>query len=478
MGKLTAQIDQSQVLEAYNTGICLISQIAGLDQTIQNCYTNLINISSLSSSAATAAIDLGQHSLALEWLEQAHDRALADKFVQVSKALESAESITYTQDTSLSTKVSIRNETHTHIKLAQKWEQLLVRVCSITQFEDFLLPASYSTLIKNLPTSGHIVVVNIHKDHSDALILTSGNKNPLYIALSQFSYRIADNLHHDLKVLLHDSRIWIQDHWGSISSCGSHCYKGGGAADIYFISLTKPLSNLPHIWWCVTGPLAFLSIHTAEIYTLSESTPRICNKLSDFFVSSYIPNVSSLVKRTQKSDKINQEKVGMLIISQPETPKLHPTPETTWEVQVLQQLLSKFKIKHLSLESGDATISRMSSAAFILPVMLLKIPLNPSKVISHQLSKKKLAEADLEFLSACQTSTGDENFLKKLFIWLEEWSGGNYDGYGPKLAEAYYKNLLSHNPLYETGSKTLNSDGAAQALHDAIQKMRQILGDS
>ncbi|PPQ94866.1 hypothetical protein CVT25_007240, partial [Psilocybe cyanescens] len=538
--KSTMQIDQSQLLEAYNTAICLISQVADLDQTIKSRFTKLINISLLSTCAAAAAISFGQHSMALEWLEQgrclvwrqindlrtpvddlyAYDRALADKIVQVSKDLESAGSRAelniYTEDISLLTKISIQNEAHTHIKLAQEWEQLLTTVRSKPQFTHFLLPPSCSTLLKDLPKSGHVVVINSYGNHSDALILTSGKKNPLHIVLPQFTIRIADKLHHDLKVILHDSRVWMQEDWDTVSSRGSRRCKEGGITDILQqlwssvvkpilngLGYSKPLSNLPRIWWCVTGPLAFLPIHAAGIYKLSGSTAGICNKLSDFAVSSYIPNVSSLIKKTHNSHNINQEKVGLLMISQPDTPKLHPIPGTTQEVQMIQQLLSKFKIKHLCLESGDATVSRVNDEMDVFSCIHLAChaaqdTTNPlqsgfylydGRLDLSSIIRKNLAGADLAFLSACQTSTGDEKLSEEAVHLAGGMLAAGYQGvvatmwsikdsYGPKLAEAFYKNLLIPKAEDETDSKRLSSDGAAQALHDATQEMRQILGDS
>jgi len=96
-------------------------------------------------------------------------------------------------------KISIQDEAYTHIKLAKEWDQLLTKVRAIPTFEDFLRPASCSTLLKHLPDSGPVVVINIYEDRSDALALLSGAEKPLYIALPEFSYKEADILCHDLK---------------------------------------------------------------------------------------------------------------------------------------------------------------------------------------------------------------------------------------------------------------------------------------
>jgi tetratricopeptide (TPR) repeat protein len=65
-----AQHSSYDPLEAYNTAIQLVSQVAGLEQTIRKRHTNLLNISDLVSSAVSCAFKFQRFDLALEWLEQ------------------------------------------------------------------------------------------------------------------------------------------------------------------------------------------------------------------------------------------------------------------------------------------------------------------------------------------------------------------------------------------------------------------------
>jgi hypothetical protein len=187
---------QSQSLEAYNTAIQLVSQVAGLEQTIQKRHTNLLDISDLATSAAACAFKFGRPELALEWLEQgrcliwsqlnnlrspldtlfAHNPEIAHDMLRVSRALENAGSrgdlVAPSQvEATMEHKMSIQDEANTHVKLAQKWNELLTKIRTIPKFEDFLQPPSCSNLLKNLPDSGPVVVINVHKDSCDALAL-------------------------------------------------------------------------------------------------------------------------------------------------------------------------------------------------------------------------------------------------------------------------------------------------------------------
>jgi hypothetical protein len=239
-----------------------------LEQTIQKRYTNLTDISELSANAAATAFHFGKYDLALEWLEQGrclvwrqlndlrtplddlhmHHPALADDLLRVSRALESAgsraETAAFTAETSMIEKMSIQGKANTHIKLAKEWDQLLIKVRAIPTFEDFLRPASCSTLLKHLPDSGPVVVINIHKDRSDALALLSGAENPLHIALHEFSYERADKLHCDLKDHLFNYGVQIRD--SKLGTRGLHYKSPAVIKDILgqlWTFVVKPILN-------------------------------------------------------------------------------------------------------------------------------------------------------------------------------------------------------------------------------------------
>jgi hypothetical protein len=257
-----------QLLEAYRTAIYLISLVAGLEQTIQKRHTNLIYFPQLSGSAAATAISYGEHDLALEWLEQGrclvwrqlndlrtplddlhmHNPALADDFLRVSRALENAgsqaEMAPFTAETSMMEKMSIQDKANSHIKLAKEWEKLLTNVRTIPTFEDFLRPVSCSTLLKNIPDFGPVVVINIYENRSDALVLLSGAEKPLHIPLHEFSYKKAHKLCHELKNYLFNCRVRMR---GSEPNTHGLHYKGPAIIkDILaqlWIFLVKPILN-------------------------------------------------------------------------------------------------------------------------------------------------------------------------------------------------------------------------------------------
>jgi len=224
-----------QSLTAYAIVIDLISQIAGMDRTIQQRHTHLIEISSLTTCAASAAFTLGEVEKALEWLEQgrclvwsqlnqlrtsldhlrAHNEHLAQRFSDISRALEASGSRGGLEgigtDSSPSQKIILQNEAHLHLKLSREWAELLENIRSIPQFHDFLRPLQASCLLQNLPPHGAVILINVHESRCDALALISGFDAPIHIPLDEFTHKEASELSEHLRHSLSSHRVGMRD---------------------------------------------------------------------------------------------------------------------------------------------------------------------------------------------------------------------------------------------------------------------------
>src|SRR6266498_4587948 len=101
----------------------------------------------------------------------------------------------------------------------------------------------------------------------------------------------------------------------------------------YFIQIRDSAEKLPRIWWCPTGPLAFLPIHAAGIYVDGKGVPA--QHLSEFAVSSYIPNVN--VFEASNSVKNSRDApTGLLMVSQRHTPDKSAIPFARDEVEKIK----------------------------------------------------------------------------------------------------------------------------------------------
>jgi tetratricopeptide (TPR) repeat protein len=226
-------IDPQQTLDGLGMSIELLSQVAGLEQTIEERYTNIVKTKNLSPTAAAIAIANGKCGLALEWLEQSrclvwnqvntlrapidelhsYDEDLANDLLRVSRALEVAGSRQTSSiiDATIAERVSTQSQVNSHLKHSREWEQLLKKIRKIPQFQDFLRPPRAPSLLKNLPKTGFVVVINVFKERCNALALVSGLDAPQHIALPDFSYERAENFRQRLKQYLIINHVRMRD---------------------------------------------------------------------------------------------------------------------------------------------------------------------------------------------------------------------------------------------------------------------------
>jgi len=223
-----------QTLTAYGVVLDLIARIAGLDRTIQQRHTDLIDISSLTTSAASAAFSFGDVEKALEWLEQgrclvwsqldqlrtplddlrAHDENLGQRFSDISSALEVSGSRRGPEglsgDASLSQKISLQDEAHLHIKLSRQYSELLDEIRRIPKFHDFLRAPRASDLLTRLPPNAIVILVNVHEDRCDALAIISGVGAPMHIPLD-FTHKEASELRERLRLFLSSHGVRMRE---------------------------------------------------------------------------------------------------------------------------------------------------------------------------------------------------------------------------------------------------------------------------
>jgi intracellular sulfur oxidation DsrE/DsrF family protein len=113
------------------------------------------------------------------------------------------------------------------------------------------------------------------------------------------------------------------------------------------------ISDRPRIWWCPTGPLAFLPLHAAGIYG-SARQPGSCISVMDFVVSSYTPTVRSLHDKFIASSN-SSKCTNLLLINQPhwgDDSSLRSTGKETRDIEVLMEGTA---VDVLLLDQSEAT---------------------------------------------------------------------------------------------------------------------------
>ncbi|KIM86377.1 hypothetical protein PILCRDRAFT_816309, partial [Piloderma croceum F 1598] len=500
------------ILEAYATAFELLLRMSWLGLSISSRHRELINARTLACDAAATAISEKHLYMALEWLEQgrsvlwgqilhlrtpldglhATDPELAAKLASVARALESGSSQAFFAGGD--NEVSPEQAAQKHRRLADEWETVVEHVRKLPHFERFLLPKQYSEL-RDAARNGPVVVLNASQYGCDALIIAS----PLqlrHVRLDKLTYEHA----HSLRQLLYsalDSQQ-LRDERRMRRSLAGHLDRDATFRDVLgqlWEMVVKPVlgcfephqleGNL-HIRWCPTGPLAFLPIHAAGIYNADGT---VSHSLADVVISSYTPSLSALLNSSgrQVSEKSSWE---LLVVSQENSPGVHPLPGTTKELQYIHDRASDLKLSYHSLQGQEATVSQVLSAMKKYPwvhfachgIQDTADPMNSGLRLSDgllQLSdiiKEPLPNAEFAFLSACQTATGDESRPEEaihlgagmLLAGYRSVIGTMWsiqDNIAPLVADEVYAQIL--------GDGKPNSAKAAQALQTAVRGLRE-----
>ncbi|KAI9566382.1 hypothetical protein HD554DRAFT_1189286 [Boletus coccyginus] len=117
--------------------------------------------------------------------------------------------------------------------------------------------------------------------------------------------------------------------------------------------------DLSRIFWCPTGPFAFLPIHAAGFYGTQHSLPG--HNISDFVVSSYVPTLAILAPspnpRVEPSGNLR-----LLAIRQPPSDGQLHLPAVATELGHAREAIKNSPSAHITLlESSDGTVEEVLS---------------------------------------------------------------------------------------------------------------------
>lgn len=207
----------------------------------------------------------------------------------------------------------------------------------------------------------------------------------------------------------------------------------------------------------------------------------------DYVVSSYTPTLSALLPSSHKSGAFT----GILAVGQTSTLGMPSLPGTAAELDRIHDRFQELPFIRLDGENAtpDAVLAEMETSSWAHFACHANQDLgNPTKSAFHlhggtldlaTIAGKHLKHAELAFLSACQTATGDKvlsdeavhlaaGMLTAGFrtVIATMWSIGDDDA--PLVAEKVYEHLL------EGG--TPDARRAAVAVHKATECLRAKVG--
>ncbi|THH15951.1 hypothetical protein EW146_g4607 [Bondarzewia mesenterica] len=529
-------------LEAYKATIQLLPRLAmlGLDlQSRQQVLTKTSGSDSLARDAAACAIRSGQFAQAVELLEEgrtvfwsqalqlrtplddlrAVEPKLAQKLQDISRVLEqgsfrevSSSMMKNSQDV-----MSMEAEAVHYRHCNDDWLATLAEIRSLKGFHDFMQPKKLATLLR-AASHGPVIILNASRSACDALKLTSSGVE--YIPLADFTFADAEILvqsvqsasyggislpqssqasldalvekthtsFRDIPLALPDRHLKVGRHKIKRSSKKpDHIFRDLLA--ILWTFVVEPVvrslkleksQSPPRLWWCSTGPFAFLPVHAAGIYNVKGSL----RSAFDHMVSSYTPALNFLLAPTP----LNTDPFKMLVVIQPKA-----LPHTREELRKIEgHVPSQFLVKlgvvgaPSSKEVVLANLRDVSIAHFAChgrqdlkrplesAVLLEDGPLEVSRIMAQP-----MPNASLAFLCACQTATGDSTLPDEAIHIAATMLFGGFRGVvatlwsihdedGPKIADSFYGELLRD----KVPSFMPDITQAARALHLAVLKLR------
>ncbi|KAJ7474993.1 TPR-like protein [Mycena latifolia] len=507
-----AQIHQpSSILPAYTIAVDLVPKLAWLGLSISDRHHRLLEAGPIVRAAASTAIEAHQYSKAVEWLEQGRSviwgqfltlrtpvddlhithPKLAAELVSISNLLETSGTQSGIEAADFEPSQSLQATAHQYHDHAVRRDKLLQQIRGLAGFEQFLLPKPISEL-SPAAKSGPVVLLNTSSYRSDALILIpSAGDKVMHVPLPDFTLDQAQYLTEALGSLVR----------GAARSDRLHACREGELPpaeefacilSALWMKIVKPvlnglaLTDPGRIWWCPTGPLAFLPIHAAGHYGQEAS---FGSKLSDFLISSYTPSLSALIEGFRAKQE-SQDGLQLLAVAQPSAVGQNPIPGTIKEIASIAQLAQRV-IPVLCLEQDMATVESVQKGMreshwahfachglqdISTPTNSALLLAGSSKLTLSDIIQLQLPHADLAFLSACQTATGSKNLQDESVhltagMLLAGYRGvigtmwSIMDADGPQVAGDVYAHLFKTSPP--------DSTRAAEALHLAVQKLQK-----
>ena len=496
---------QSTVL-AYTKSLSLLDRCLVLAPTVESqqnflAATNTVP-KELALDAASSAIDAGEIGTAAELLEQGRavlwskmrgyrhpldelrvvDEKLADQFEALSGQLECLATSSESQSTAFPGSnasniipVSFEAKMQRYRILSEGWDDTVKKIRQMDGFADFLQAVPFASLLK-VAVEGPVIIINISRYRSDAIILRDGG-DPVLVPLPETLPKVLNEMSSQFtKARASDGKDSARQILPILRSLWNNI---AFPVRVQLVALGVPEKS--RIWWCPTSDLCALPLHAAGAY--SPKVPKPDN-LPDCYISSYTPTLSALI-RARSGVPPRSTVPNLLIIAQPD----ETLPEVEEEISRIQQLTNDVDVLRGPEANHDTVLSSLkdhSWAHFACHGHLNNQPFHSSfqlhdhsRLALIDLIPARLADAELAFLSACHTAAGDMVGTPDEVIHLAAamqfcgfrsvvgtlWAMEDVDG--RDATEDFYRHM------FRTPGTIPNFRDSAEALNLATKKMRK-----
>ncbi|KAJ7833387.1 tetratricopeptide repeat-containing protein [Mycena leptocephala] len=500
-------------LPAYHAAIKLLPQLAPLhlDLSSRQEILSTVQATSLASDAAACAVSLRQFHTAVEFLEASrsvfwsqalHLRTSLDdlatihpefaaNLTELSRQLEQASFLDNSRNTLTDTqsKIISMESDGAHLRqLNTDWDNVIKSVRILPGFEDFMHTKGINVL-KQAAVSGPIIILTATDSTCFALIVTSTNEvqclqlpglnQSIIILLATFSGALSTPAF-DFNAFL-----------GRYKDGNDPQVRSELVDRLFGTREGSKSCDPPRLWWCPTGPFAFLPLHAAGVYR-----KEITDCTSDYVVSSYAPTLTTLLD--PPVDMATPFKLTAVI--QPYTPGCGPLPGAQQELTKIGGRVPSQWLTPLVDTTIDTALIHLRESSIVHfachGTQDLEHPLDSGLILRD--GRLKVSEImrrpdgaldvkksmSLAFLSACETAKGDQTIPDEAMHLAATLLFGGFHGVvatmwamndldGPKIADTFYGYLFRNCDPNSNPPVLPDLTQAAKALHLAVAKLRE-----
>ena len=361
-------------------------------------------------------------------------------------------------------------------RLDIEFQSLVTRIRELPGLSRFLLPPLFSDL-QQAAREGPVIIVNASEYGCDALVVLA-DRNPHHIPLSitkrrvrKLSKKLGTLSVRTLKMDVTEKlAIILRELWDKVVS-----------PIVDFLKTVHPLQS--RIWWCPTAKFSLLPLHAAGPYKEGQQN------LSNLYISSYTPTLTALI-RARRHDSASKGK-RFLGIGQANAEGENVIVSVGRELADIGQRVDRLTT-FTHLEGQDSCITRVGEelgknewvhlACHGIPnrerPFESAFALRDGHFTIECIIQCELQNAQFAFLSACQTTVGDEDSADEVMHLASAMQFAGFrsvigtmwavmDVVAPMVTSAFYDNMID-----ECGC--LDYTRAALALNKTIEELVDI----
>ena len=294
---------------------------------------------------------------------------------------------------------------HLNVELGK----VVSRIHELPGLSHFLLPPLFSDL-QQAALGGPVIIVNASKYGCDALVVLV-DRNPHHIPLSITKDGVRE-LSSKLSTLTEDATwndvtkdltIVLQELWDKVVS-----------PIVDFLQTVHPLQS--RIWWCPTAEFSLLPLHAAGPYREGQ------RNLANLYISSYTSTLTALIRARQHDPPHSESQEKHFVgIGQANAEGENVIVSVGAELANIEQRVNSLA-KFRRIEGEESCIDRVSEelrknewvhfACHGIPdqeqPFESAFALGDGHFTIERIIQCQLQNAEFAFLSACQTTVGDE----------------------------------------------------------------------